>query len=493
MADIHIFDPAPEGTPVSNFVHLHVHSDYSLLDSCAKLDNLIAKAKSLNMPALALTDHGNMFGVLNFEHICHANGINPIVGEEFYVAYGSHLEKNDVPYSRKGEDGERHAHYFHLILLCENETGYKNMSWLSSIGYTEGLYYGKPRIDFELLEKYHEGLICCSACIAGELPQLLLAGRDDEAKELALKYKNLFGKDHYYIEIQDHGLEEQKIVNKKLIALARELDIPLVATNDVHYVEKEDAVAQDILRCIGFKKLYNEPHQTMGGSGNCNWYFKTENEMRQLFPDCPEAIDNTIKIANMCNLTIPQYKTQELKDCLPRFKLPDEFCTHGDDYKSDQDDYVRYIVEEGLKKRYKEITPEIRKRAEYELGIIFQMGFSGYFLIVWEFINWAKSTWDNVNNKPKHYIPIGPGRGSGAGSLVAYAMTITDIDPFKYGLIFERFLNPERVSMPDFDVDMDFDYRQEIIQHTRDLYGDPQVGHIVTFGTLKPKQISDAF
>ena len=489
MADIHIFDPAPEGTPVSNFVHLHVHSDYSLLDSCAKLDNLIAKAKRLNMPALALTDHGNMFGVLNFEHICHANGINPIVGEEFYVAYGSHLEKNDVPYSRKGEDGERHAHYFHLILLCENETGYKNMSWLSSIGYTEGLYYGKPRIDFELLEKYHEGLICCSACIAGELPQLLLAGRDDEAKELALKYKNLFGKDHYYIEIQDHGLEEQKIVNKKLIALARELDIPLVATNDVHYVEKEDAVAQDILRCIGFKKLYNEPHQTMGGSGNCNWYFKTENEMRQLFPDCPEAIDNTIKIANMCNLTIPQYKTQELKDCLPRFKLPDEFCTHGDDYKSDQDDYVRYIVEEGLKKRYKEITPEIRKRAEYELGIIFQMGFSGYFLIVWEFINWAKSTWDNVNNKPKHYIPIGPGRGSGAGSLVAYAMTITDIDPFKYGLIFERFLNPERVSMPDFDVDMDFDYRQEIIQHTRDLYGDPQVGHIVTFGTLKPKQV----
>ena len=489
MADIHIFDPAPEGTPISNFVHLHVHSDYSLLDSCAKLDNLIAKAKSLNMPALALTDHGNMFGVLNFEHICHANGINPIVGEEFYVAYGSHLEKNDVPYSRKGEDGERHAHYFHLILLCENETGYKNMSWLSSIGYTEGLYYGKPRIDFELLEKYHEGLICCSACIAGELPQLLLAGRDDEAKELALKYKNLFGKDHYYIEIQDHGLEEQKIVNKKLIALARELDIPLVATNDVHYVEKEDAVAQDILRCIGFKKLYNEPHQTMGGSGNCNWYFKTENEMRQLFPDCPEAIDNTIKIANMCNLTIPQYKTQELKDCLPRFKLPDEFCTHGDDYKSDQDDYVRYIVEEGLKKRYKEITPEIRKRAEYELGIIFQMGFSGYFLIVWEFINWAKSTWDNVNNKPKHYIPIGPGRGSGAGSLVAYAMTITDIDPFKYGLIFERFLNPERVSMPDFDVDMDFDYRQEIIQHTRDLYGDPQVGHIVTFGTLKPKQV----
>lgn len=489
MADIKVFDPAPEGTPVANFVHLHVHSDYSLLDSCAKINDLIKKAKRLNMPALALTDHGNMFGVLNFEHICHANGINPIVGEEFYVAYGSHLEKNDVPYSRKGEDGDRHAHYFHLILLCENETGYKNMSWLSSIAYTEGLYYGKPRIDWELLEKYHEGLICCSACIAGELPQLLLAGRDDEAKEMALKYKNLFGPDHYYIELQDHGLEDQKIVNKKLIALSRELDIPLVVTNDIHYVEKEDAEAQDCLRCIGFKNLLTEPHQTMGGEGNTNWYFKTEEEMRELFPDLPDAYENTIKIANMCNLTIHQYKTQELKDCLPRFELPEEFRTHGDDYQSDQNDYVRYIVEEGLKKRYKEITPEIRERCEYELGIIFSMGFSGYFLIVWEFINWSKSTWDNVNNRPKPYIPIGPGRGSGAGSLVAYAMTITDIDPFKYKLIFERFLNPERVSMPDFDVDMDFDYRQDIIQHTRDLYGDPQVGHIVTFGTLKPKAV----
>ncbi|MBO4404929.1 MAG: DNA polymerase III subunit alpha [Treponema sp.] len=483
MADIHVFDPAPEGTPVSNFVHLHVHSDYSLLDSCAKLDSLIAKAKRLNMPALALTDHGNMFGVLNFEHICHANGINPIVGEEFYVAYGSHLEKNDAPYGKNG----RGCHYFHLILLCENETGYKNMSWLSSIAYTEGLYRGKPRIDWELLEKYHEGLICLSACIQGELPQLLLAGRMDEARELALKYKNLFGPDHYYIELQDHGLEDQKKVAKMLIALAKELDIPLVVTNDIHYIEKEDAEAQDALRCIGFKNALHQPHQTMG-EGRSEWYFKTEQEMRTLFPDYPEAIDNTIKIANMCNLTIHQYKTQELKDCLPRFELPVEFQTHGDDYAKNQDDYVRYLVEKGLRMRYKEITPEIRARAEYELGIIFKMGFSGYFLIVWEFINWSKSTYDNVNNRPKPYIPIGPGRGSGAGSLVAYCLTITDIDPFRFKLIFERFLNPERVSMPDFDVDMDFDYRQDIITHTRDLYGEPQVGHIVTFGTLKPKQ-----
>jgi len=477
MADIHVFPDAPEGTPKSNFVHLHVHSDYSLLDGASKLDTLIARAKELNMPALALTDHGNMFGVLNFEHICHANGINPIVGEEFYVAYGSHLEKNDVPYSKKGESGDRHAHYFHLILLCENETGYKNLSWLSSIAYTEGLYYGKPRIDFELLKKYHEGLICLSACIQGELPQLLLAGLDEEAEKLALSYKELFGKDHYYIELQDHGLEDQKKVAVKLIALAKKLDIPMVVTNDVHYCYKEDAEAQDALRCIGFKKLLDEPHQTMG-EGRSEWYLKDESEMRALFPDYPEMIENTVKIANMCDLTIHQYKTQELKACLPRFELPKEFQTHGDDYTKNQDDYVRYLVEEGLKKRYKEITPEIRERAEYELGIIFKMGFSGYFLIVWEFINWAK----------EHKKPIGPGRGSGAGSLVAYAMTITDIDPFKYKLIFERFLNPERVSMPDFDVDMDFDYRQDIIQHTRDLYGDAQVGHIVTFGTLKPKQ-----
>ena len=491
MADYHEFPAAPEGTPVSNFVHLHVHSDYSLLDSCATIDKLVAKAKSLNMPALALTDHGNMFGALNFEKLCHVNGINPIVGEEFYVAYGSHFEKNTVPYSHKGEDGERQAKYFHLILLCENQTGYKNMCWLSSLAYTEGMYY-KPRIDWELLEKYHEGLICCSACIAGELPQLLMAGMDKEAEELVLKYKNLFGPDHYYIELQDHGLPEQKELNPKLIALARKLDVPLVATNDIHYVEQEDWEAQECLRCIGFKK-----NMTMGPDGNYvsgmggehhQWYFKTESEMRRLFPDCPDAFDNTIKIANMCNLTIHQYSTSELKGTLPRFELPKEFQIY-EEYTKNQDAYLRHLVEQGLVKRYKDITKEVRERCEFEMDIILGMGFSGYFLIVWEFINWAKSTWDNVNNRPKPYMPIGPGRGSGAGSLVAYCLGITDIDPFRYGLIFERFLNPERVSMPDFDVDMDFDFRQDIIQHTRDLYGEKKVGHIVTFGTLKPKNL----
>lgn len=487
MADYHEFPPAPEGTPVAGFVHLHVHSDYSLLDSCATLDGLVAKAKRLNMPALALTDHGNMFGALNFEKLCHKNGINPIVGEEFYVAYGSHTEKEDVPFAKAG--GHK-AHYFHLVLLCENQTGYENMSWLSSRAFCDenALYYGKPRIDFEMLKERHEGLICLSACIQGELPQYLLAGRTEEAYKIAREYKELFGPDHYYIELQDHGIPEQKIAAQKLIKLARDLDIPMVVTNDIHYVEKEDAEAQDALRCIGFKNLLNEPHQKMGGDMDLdNWYFKTEAEMRQLFPEVPEAYDNTIKIANMCNLTIRQYSTPELKGCLPRFELPQEFRTHGDDYQSDQNDYVKYLVEEGLKKRYKEITPEIRERADYEMNTIFGMGFSGYFLIVWEFIHWSKSLTDTVHNCPKHYIPIGPGRGSGAGSLVAYCMEITDLDPFRYGLIFERFLNPERVSMPDFDVDMDFDFRQEIIQHTRDLYGDECVGHIVTFGTLKPK------
>ena len=282
MADIHVFPDAPEGTPESKFVHLHVHSDYSLLDGAVKLDSLIARAKELRMPALALTDHGNMFGVLNFEHICHANGINPIVGCEFYCTE-DHTKKENTRYGK---------HNYHLILLCENETGYKNMSWLCSRAFTDegSLYYGKPRIDFELLKQYHEGLICLSACVAGEVPQAIAAGKLDDAEATIKRYKELFGPDHYYIELQNHGLEIQRQVNPKLIELARKLDVPMVVTNDIHYLNKEDAEAQDALRCISFKKLLDEPHESMG-EGRTEWYFKTEQEMRELFPEIPEAYE----------------------------------------------------------------------------------------------------------------------------------------------------------------------------------------------------------
>jgi len=459
MADIHIFPDPPEGTPVSKFVHLHVHSDYSLLDGASKLDTLIARAKQLNMKALALTDHGNMFGVLNFEHICHANGINPLVGCEFYVAEGSRLEQNKTPYG---------SWYYHLILIAQNVEGYRNLMMLSSKSYTEGFHY-KPRIDWELLEKYHNGIICLSACLAGELPQSLLAGDRKRAEDVVQRYARLFGPDHYYIELQDHGLEEQKKVAPLLMAIAGKFHIPMVVTNDVHYCYQDDAAAQDVLVCIGTKKLRNDTNR-MKFQGD-QWYLKSEQEMAELFPGRPELMENTLKIASLCDLTIPQFKTQQLKDCLPVYRIPEEFVS--------QDAYVLYLVETGLRKRYTAITKEIVDRAMYELGIIFQMGFSGYFLIVWDFINWSKT----------HDVPIGPGRGSGAGSLVAYSMAITDIDPFRFKLIFERFLNPERVSMPDFDVDMCFEGRQKVIQYTRDHYGDPQVGHIVTFGTLKAKQV----
>ncbi|MCI1209335.1 MAG: DNA polymerase III subunit alpha [Treponema sp.] len=459
MADIHVFDAPPEGTPKSKFVHLHVHSDYSLLDGASKLDTLIARAKQLNMEALALTDHGNMFGVLNFEHICHANGINPLVGEEFYVAEGSRLEQDRTPWGAK---------YYHLIIIAQNTEGYKNLMMLSSKAFTEGMYY-KPRIDWELLKQYHDGLICLSACLAGELPQALLHDDTKRAEDFVKRYSELFGPDHFYIELQDHGLPDQKAVAPKLIAIAKKMNIPMVVTNDVHYCNQDDAEAQDALVCIGTKKLIKDTNR-MKFQGD-QWYLKTEQEMARLFPEYPEMLENTLKIARMCDLTIPQYKTQELKDCLPVYQIPKEFVS--------QDAYVLHLVETGLRKRYQIVTKEITDRALYELGIIFQMGFSGYFLIVWDFINWSKT----------HDVPIGPGRGSGAGSLVAYAMAITDIDPFRFKLIFERFLNPERVSMPDFDVDMCFEGRQRVIQYTRDHYGDQQVGHIVTFGTLKAKQV----
>ncbi len=443
----------------SDFVHLHVHSDYSLLDSSSRLDDLIGRAKELGFSALALTDHGNMFGSLRFEQKCHAAGIKPLVGCEFYVAGGSRTERTGT------EQGNK---YYHLILIAKNIEGYKNLCILTSRSYTEGFYY-KPRIDTELLRQYSGGLVCTTACVAGQLPQLLLNGQHEQAEEYIKEYQEIFGKENFFIELQDHGLDIQRRVAQPLIDIAQKMNVPMIVTNDAHYVRREDWEAHDVLLCVGTKKLRSDVDR-MRYDGK-EFYLKSEEEMRKLFPQYPEMITNTKRIADMCDLHIPQYKTEELKDCLPVYQVPDGF--------SSQEEYVRHLVFEGINKRYKAITDEIRERANYELEIIFQMGFAGYFLIVWDFIHWAKT----------HDVPVGPGRGSGAGSLVAYAMEITDIDPFRFKLIFERFLNPERVSMPDFDIDLCYEGRQSVIEYTREKYGDPQVGHIVTFGTLKAKAV----
>jgi DNA polymerase-3 subunit alpha len=439
---------------MTDFVHLHVHSDYSLLDGAASVKSLITKAKALGMKHLALTDHGNMFGVLKFFKECKAAEINPIIGSEFYMTPGSRFDK------KGSETGNK---YYHLVLLATNETGYRNLMKLSSLSYTEGFYY-KPRIDEELLIRYHEGLIGLSACLGGEIPSLLLEGKAEEALNRARRLRDILGYDNFYLELQDHGLPEQKKVNPLLVGLSKRSGIPLVVTNDIHYLDKEDAVAQDILLCISTNKKRNELSRMRFETSE--FYLKSGDEMAALFPEYPEAILNTVRIAERCHTAIPLPGPM-----LPDFELPPPF-TNGADY-------IRHLTYEGLKKRYPEITEEIQKRADYELDIIIKMDFVGYFLIVADFINWAK----------EHDIPVGPGRGSGAGSIVAYAMRITDIDPLKYNLLFERFLNPERVSMPDFDVDFCFERRGEVIDYVTRKYGRERVGQIITFGTLKSKAV----
>lgn len=439
---------------MSEFIHLHNHTDYSLLDGAAPIERMVAKAASMGMKHLAITDHGNMFGVLRFYKACKKQGINPLVGCEFYVAPGSRHVKSG------SEKGNR---YQHLVLLARNATGYRNLIQLCSIGYTEGFYY-KPRIDDELLEQYHEGTIALSACLAGAIPSLILDGKVEEAEEKARYYQNLFGPDHFYLELQDHGIPEQKQANRELAGISRRTGIPLVATNDIHYLDREDARAQDILLCIGTNKKLRENDRMRFHSDQ--FYLKSPEEMARLFPEHPEAISNTLKVAEQCNLEI------ELPGpILPDYEIPPQFGTLGD--------YLTHLTFEGLKRRYPEVTPEIQQRAEKELSIINGMGFAGYFLIVWDFIDYAR----------KEGIPVGPGRGSGAGSIVAYALTITDIDPLKYQLLFERFLNPERVSMPDFDIDFCFERRQEVIDYVTRKYGKEKVGQIITFGTLKPKAV----
>ncbi len=436
-----------------DFVHLHVHSEYSLLDGANRIKDLPIRAKELGMNAIALTDHGVMYGVIDFYKACKKEGIKPIIGCEVYVA----------PRTRFDKDPKLDSQYNHLILLAKNNEGYKNLSKLVSLGFTEGFYY-KPRIDLEILEKYHKGLICCSACLAGSLPSSLLNGKDEEAKNIALWHKNLFGED-YYLELQANYLNEQALVNQKLVKLSHELNIPLVITNDSHYLKKEDAYNHEVLLCIQTAKKMSDPDRMKFETDD--FYLKSPEEIQRFLPNIPEALENTVKIAQKCNVEFEFGHT-----ILPNYEVPTEYKTHYD--------YFKKLCDDGIKKRYgNNPSKEIIDRAEYEISVIQKMGYIDYFLIVWDFIHYAK----------EHGIPVGPGRGSGAGSIVAYAIEITDIDPIKYNLLFERFLNPERISMPDFDVDFCYERRQEVLDYVTRKYGKDHVSQIITFGTMSARMV----
>lgn len=432
------------------FCHLHTHTEYSLLDGEAGIKKLVARVKELGMDSCAITDHGTMYGVVDFYRECKANGIKPIIGCEVYVAPGSRFDKVH------GVDNK----YSHLILLAENEIGYKNLIYLVSMGCIEGYYY-KPRIDKELLRSHSEGLIALSACIAGEVPRLILNGETEKARAAAREHLEIFGKDNYFIEIQDHGLAEQKQVMPELIAIAKELGIGLAATNDIHYLTKEDAFYQDVLMCIQMEKTILDTDRM--NFETQEFYIKSEDEMREIFSFVPEAIDNTAKIAERCNVDF-DFETRHL----PKFDVPDN---------KDAFLYLSELCFAGLEKLYDNPSDELKERLEYELGVIKNMGFTDYFLIVQDFINFAKT----------HGVPVGPGRGSAAGSLVSYTLGITSIDPIKYSLIFERFLNPERVSMPDIDIDFAPEGRQKVIEYVVSKYGENNVAQIVTFGTMKAR------
>ena len=438
---------------MSKFVHLHVHSEFSLLDGANRIKDLPVRAKELGMDAMAITDHGVMFGCVDFYKECQKNGIKPIIGSEVYIAPNSRLDK---------ELGQK-SPYYHLILLAKDNEGYKNLAKLVSIGFIEGYYY-KPRIDKEVLQKYSKGLVCLSACLAGEVASNILNGNMEKAEEVALWYKSVFGED-YYLEIQNNGIKEQTLVNQKLIELARKLNIGLVATNDSHYLRKEDSYAHEILLCIQTgKKITDEDRMKFETD---ELYIKSQEEMIDYFENVPDAIENTIKIADKCNVTFEFGNI-----ILPNYDVPAEFKTH--------DDYLQKLCDDGIRKRYGDNpSKEILDRAEYEMGVIKKMGYTDYFLIVWDYIHFAKS----------NGIPVGPGRGSGAGSIVAYAIEITDIDPMKYDLLFERFLNPERISMPDFDVDFDFERRGEVIEYVERKYGKDHVSQIITFGTMAARMV----
>ncbi|QXM06467.1 DNA polymerase III subunit alpha [Crassaminicella indica] len=432
---------------MEDFVHLHVHTEYSLLDGAVRIKELVKAAKELGMKAIAITDHGSMFGVIDFYKEAKKQGVKPIIGCEVYTAARSMLDKDPVKDKRQG----------HLVLLAKNNTGYKNLIKIVSLGYTDGFYY-KPRIDTKVLEKYSEGIIALSACLAGDIQQKLLQNDYEGAKKEALRMKSIFGEGHFYLELQDHGLKEQKMVNTQLIRLSQETGIPLVATNDIHYLRREDGKIHDILLCIQTGKTIEDEDRLKFPTNE--FYLKSKEEMKELFPYAKEALENTVKIANMCNVTFEFHQMH-----LPKYHVPQGYSAK---------EYLRKLCNEGLKRRYKEITDELLERLQYELTTIENMGYVEYFLIVWDFIRYAKE-----NN-----IMVGPGRGSAAGSLVSYTLGITEIDPIKYHLIFERFLNPERVSMPDIDIDFCFERRQEVIDYVVRKYGKEKVAQIITFGTM---------
>ena len=435
------------------FAHLHVHTEYSLLDGSNKIKEYVKRVKELGMNSAAITDHGVMYGVIDFYRAAKEAGINPVIGCEVYVAPNSRFDKETMG----GEE-----RYHHLVLLAENNTGYANLVKIVSKGFTEGYYY-RPRVDFEVLEKYHEGIIALSACLAGEVPRLIQKGMIAEAKECALKYRNCFGEGNYFLELQDHGIPDQKTVNSALLAMSRELNIPLVATNDVHYTYDDDVLPHDILLCIQTaKKLSDEDRMRYDGG---QYYVKSEEEMRMLFPYALEALENTQKIADRCHVEIEFGVTK-----LPHFEVPAGY---------DSWSYLNELCSRGLEERYPDDDGTLRERLDYELSTIRQMGYVDYFLIVWDFINYAR----------EHDIPVGPGRGSAAGSIVSYCLHITNIDPIKYQLLFERFLNPERVSMPDIDIDFCFERRQEVIDYVGRKYGAEKVVQIVTFGTMAAKGV----
>ncbi|MBS4534790.1 DNA polymerase III subunit alpha [Clostridium sp. D2Q-14] len=437
---------------MSKFTHLHLHTEYSLLDGASRVDKLMDRVKDKGMDSVAITDHGVMYGVVNFYKSAIKKGIKPIIGCEVYIS----MEE----YTRK--DPNKDKKQYHLVLLAENNTGYKNLIKIVSEGFVNGFYY-KPRVDFSVLEKYKEGIIVLSGCIGGEVQQALLNNDYDKGLNIAKKYKHAFGKKNYFLEIQDHGIKEQKLVNKELIKLSKELDIDLVATNDVHYINKEDAKFHDVLLCIQTGKTINEDNRMQFPSSE--FYLKSYEEMAQLFPEQLDALENTNKIANRCNVKL-DFDTLHL----PEFDLPEGYTNES---------YFDELCYKGLEERYDNITQEIKDRLEYEIKVIKDMGYVDYFLIVWDFIKYAK---DNG-------IMVGPGRGSAAGSLVSYTLGIIDIDPIKYNLIFERFLNPERVTMPDIDIDFCYERREEVIDYVIRKYGDDRVAQIVTFGTMAARGV----